>query len=49
LGSKYKRGIIARIVETSQIDLTNTEQLRYTTVQLICGIQNYKGEKNFIA
>lgn len=44
-----------QIVETSQIDLTNTEQVKifnssthFNPVDLVCGIQNYKGEKFYL-
>lgn len=44
-----------QIVETSQIDLTNPEQVKifnssthFNPVDLVCGIQNYKGEKFYL-
>ena len=44
-----------QIVETSQIDLTNTEQVKifnssthFNPVDLVCGIKNYKGEKFYL-
>jgi len=44
-----------QIVETSQIDLTNSDQVKifnnsthFNPVDLVCGIQNYKGEKFYL-
>jgi hypothetical protein len=44
-----------QIVETSQIDLTNPEQVKifnssthFNPVDLVCGIQNYNGEKFYL-
>ena len=44
-----------QIVETSQIDLSNTEQVKifnssthFNPVDLVCGIQSYKGEKFYL-
>jgi nicotinamide riboside kinase len=50
-----KGAISLQIVETSQIDLTNTDQVKifnssthFNPVDLVCGIQNYKGEKFYL-
>lgn len=47
-----KGGKSLQIVETSQIDLSNSDQVKifnssthFNPVDLVCGIQNYKGEK----
>lgn len=50
---RNSKGVVSlQIVETSQIDLTNTEQAsifssstHFNPVDLVCGISNFKGEK----
>ncbi|TRX24012.1 DUF4301 family protein [Flavobacterium franklandianum] len=50
-----KGAVSLQIVETSQIDLTNPEQAKifsrsthFNPVDLVCGIQNYKGNKFYL-
>ncbi len=50
-----KGAVSLQIVETSQIDLTNPEQIKifsrsthFNPVDLVCGIHNYKGDKFYL-